>query len=766
MRAAPKGRAAAPCGLASEVRSRGSSAPWIRPATLAGLLAGGIIATFALPAAAERIIVRGGEHGAFTRLVLHFEALPEWSLTPAPEGGYRLRTRARDAAFDLSEAWTRITRERIARLAPSGSDLDIALACDCVAEASEIRPRLLVIDVREDTARPSTAPVPSAPPRLLPLTVDAAHSVSPPSFDPALDGFRVALAAELGEGIERGLVTPVPGFLATPSRSATVAAGAENLAPTRLGGATPAQIRLAPSGEADPARRAEDCPDPSLLDLGAPSDGAATEAVTAARTALFGEFDRTDPAAARTLAQAYLRAGLGAEAEAALGLAALSPREADLLGEVARLMDGPPGSAGSTALEQLSHCGGSTSLFAVLARAGRPLPRTLDRGSLVGTVSGLPVALRRHLVPRLAGAFLADGDDGTARLLQASVARAPGAPSRELELLSLRLALRDDGTAAQGLMRLAEGADDVALAAAVLAFERGAPPDPGAVDVLLTERRGTAEGERLRTLAAAERWRAHDWDRAVEIASAAPRSGDPSLWDALAGALLEEPDDAVFIRAAYIHRAALDEAPIARERTEAIAGRLAALGFAASRRADLRSPLIGPIEPGSAWWPDAPHFSSNLAPAVPTGTHASLTPPPTDAAAGPSARAGAVERRGGEPVPDGAKRGVRYRPRRLESQRCHRRGIVGAPGRHGSAGSRSAAQRSGACGSGGARPGAPPRRRHPRCPGGRRGSARGLGAHGPMRAAEFEWRAALTRHRVTGVADGRGEAPPLRPPCG
>ena len=717
MRAAPKGRAAAPCGLASGVRSRGASAPSIRRAALASLVAGVILAAFAIPAAADRIIVRGGEHGAFTRLVLHFEALPEWSLTPAPEGGgYRLRTRASDAAFDLSEAWTRITRERIARLAPSGSDLDIALACDCVAEASEIRPRLLVIDVREDTARPSTAPVPSAPPRLLPLTVDAAHSASPPSFDPALDGFRAALAAEFGEGIERGLVTPVPGFVATPSHSGTIAANAEDLAPPQFGGTTSAQIRLAAPGGANPAGREEGCPDPSLLDLGALSDIPAVEAVTAARTALFGEFDRTDSAAARTLVQAYLRAGLGAEAEAALGVAALSPREAELLGEAARLMDGPPEPAGSTALDQLSHCGGSTSLFAVLARAGRPLPRTLDRGSLVGTVSGLSVALRRHLVPRLAGAFLADGDDGTARLLQASVARAPGAPSRELELLSLRLALRDDGSAARGLVRLAEGADDVALAAAVLAFERGAPPDPGAVDVLLTERRGTAEGERLRTLAAAERWRAHDWDRAVEIASTAPRSGDPSLWDALAGALLQEPDDAVFIRAAYAHRAALDEAPIARGRTEAIEGRLAALGFAAGPRADLRSPVIGPIEPRSAWWPDAPRPSSNLSPAVPIATYASLAPPPTDAAADSSVRAGAVERRGGEPVPDGANAASATGPEDSSASDATTVALSEATGRHGSAGRRSAAQRSGACGSGGARPGAPPRRRHPRLP--------------------------------------------------
>ncbi len=111
-----------------------------------------LIFLFALPAGAETITVRSGDHAGFSRLVFPFSDPVEWQMGRVP-GGYEIRFRRPDVRFDLSRVFRKITRERIRSLAETGEKgwqgLTIRIGCDCHADAFEFRPGLLVVDIKD-----------------------------------------------------------------------------------------------------------------------------------------------------------------------------------------------------------------------------------------------------------------------------------------------------------------------------------------------------------------------------------------------------------------------------------------------------------------------------------------------------------------------------------------------------------------------------------------------------------------------------------------
>src|SRR5690606_30200995 len=79
----------------------------------------------------ETIIVRGGEHPGFTRLVFQVDSRRGWSLTPVAEG-WDLRLGVEAAHFDVTQAWRLITRQRLIDLrALDGGVLRLVSDCVC-----------------------------------------------------------------------------------------------------------------------------------------------------------------------------------------------------------------------------------------------------------------------------------------------------------------------------------------------------------------------------------------------------------------------------------------------------------------------------------------------------------------------------------------------------------------------------------------------------------------------------------------------------------
>src|SRR5690606_23092602 len=114
------------------------------------LLLAAVIAmlSFATAASSQTIVVRGGEHGDFTRIVLELPIESGWSIMTSPATALLTLTRP-GLSFDLSAAYERIGRTRLVSLTSpnGGSLLKFDLACDCRVEGTMHESRLLVVDI-------------------------------------------------------------------------------------------------------------------------------------------------------------------------------------------------------------------------------------------------------------------------------------------------------------------------------------------------------------------------------------------------------------------------------------------------------------------------------------------------------------------------------------------------------------------------------------------------------------------------------------------
>lgn len=150
-------------------------------------------------AAAQDVAVRSGEHDGFTRLVLSTPAGTPWELVPTAEG-YEIALPP-SLGYDLSEAFARIGRDRVADLVPAGPGaLRLDLGCDCHAVTFLDGPSL-VIDVT-DGPPPEGADVaegPEAParPRGAPVAAEAADAAADATRDAVVEGFMRAAALGL-----------------------------------------------------------------------------------------------------------------------------------------------------------------------------------------------------------------------------------------------------------------------------------------------------------------------------------------------------------------------------------------------------------------------------------------------------------------------------------------------------------------------------------------------------------------------------------------
>ena len=548
------------------------------------------LAALAGSAQAERVVVRSGEHDGFTRIVLGFEAAPRFELRRI-EGGYRLDPEG-DATYDLSDAWRRIDRDRVAALEPrEDGSLDILLDCDCEAKAFGAGSALVAVDVSGDPsseppeATPIAAPVllpPAAfPPALLPTVAPPAPAPAAPEAPepapPDLAAFGADLVAQLRQGVDRGLLEPAAPFEGSDDPEP----GAGGLRVSTGTGAAPWADPLGPAVVAA-------CPAAGVAALLPGAEEGTAEGIAEARRALFGELDQADPTAARAYVGELLSAGFGAEARVALGMTGLDARARVRLDAVAALLDaGPPGED-ARVLETWASCEGPAALWAVLTLEGRPLPRALDRGGVVGALSAMPHALRLHLAPRLAGVFLDDGDAATARLVRNAAARTGDAPDAAMRLLDARIALEADpadAAARAALAELATGRDDVALEAAGRLLEAGGAPAQALEDaaILVAERRGHPSGEVLRAALVEASADAGLWDEALALVEAAPDAapGTAALWEDAVRRLASAAPDPVFLRLAFAEAETLAAAPISPRTAAAVEARLEALGFGA-----------------------------------------------------------------------------------------------------------------------------------------------------------------------------------------
>ncbi|ANW34539.1 hypothetical protein [Ketogulonicigenium vulgare] len=101
----------------------------------------------------QDITVRAGRHPSFTRLTFPLPADATWQLGRDGASSYLLRINGVAVSFDTQQVYQRIGTERIAALAPDGSDFGLTLGCACYADAFIAAPNLLAVDIRDGVPR-------------------------------------------------------------------------------------------------------------------------------------------------------------------------------------------------------------------------------------------------------------------------------------------------------------------------------------------------------------------------------------------------------------------------------------------------------------------------------------------------------------------------------------------------------------------------------------------------------------------------------------
>ncbi len=390
---------------------------------------------------AQDIAVRSGEHDGFARIVLTLPPGTDWRLGRSAQG-YDLKIDPA-AAFDTSQVFARIDRNRLSDLSDGGGILHLVLGCECYATAFPWQSDGLVIDIRDGPAPEGArfeAPLAAtgAAVTLPLLTAGAAPGLSarqwmPDTFvaaagSPAVGPMEMELLQTLSRAAAQGLIDPAHGPASvTGSDQANpqgALAGPEELAsPAPAGALAGLWSRTGLAGSTGlpllPSQGATGCLPASYFELPPATDFNLD--IAAARTGLTGEFDRMAADNVLLLARTYLNYGFGAEAAQALGLDGTGTQEKQALLAMARLIDGRPASGGI--MTGQGACEGDGALWAFLA--GEAPEGEGGKERILAAYRRLPVPAAKSIAPELIARLLATGDSERADMVSSLLAAGP-----------------------------------------------------------------------------------------------------------------------------------------------------------------------------------------------------------------------------------------------------------------------------------------------------------------------------------------------------
>lgn len=123
-----------------------------------------VCCAFPLSAAANTGVLRGGEHGSFTRMTVAVEKdVQEWHMQNLGAQSFLLRISPAITSLDDSRLFDRIDSDRIASVSQTAEGLVVGLDCECKPVVLLEDARLIIIDVQENH-RVQPAYVPVLPP--------------------------------------------------------------------------------------------------------------------------------------------------------------------------------------------------------------------------------------------------------------------------------------------------------------------------------------------------------------------------------------------------------------------------------------------------------------------------------------------------------------------------------------------------------------------------------------------------------------------------
>lgn len=599
--------------------------------TLAILLIGS-----AVEVRAQQLEVRSGDHPAHTRLTIAIPDLQSWE---AQQNNQRVTITLPGsvAGFNITDVFSRISRDRIGKIEASGNTLALHLNCQCLATTFR-EGSLLVVDITDqDTTpvgrqidgrtvlsqiRPPTITRKNRPIRpALPWigakspfaemaeksttdrTLTNGHERTAGYHAPLLREVQQNLFAEVGNAASIGLlentyIVPRPTEITSAQNAAPASIEAQVLPEIIASKSNNMRITNSmdrPNGSTNPTLDATskgiNCPDAAFVSVATwGSDIGFSAQIGPARNALVDARDHLDKSAARKLVELYIYFGFGAEALNVLGMDQQLSVSYPHLTDLATILEygalGPNNSLGA-----FTECASDASLWASLSFDAIPRGTVIDTNAALRALNKLPIHLRQILAPALSDRLLQYGDVEAAATALRSIERLPDRPTPNAIMAEADLATKsgkpvdallesviqsNSAESPAALVKLVEGklAKDEVLSASTATL----------VESYAQELRGTEMGNQLRRTQILALSQSGQFDEAFTALDAIAPSLSPKagrqLRQVVLGGLVKRAPEITFLEHVFAHSKTEIEA-FSSETKLAVAARLLELGFAA-----------------------------------------------------------------------------------------------------------------------------------------------------------------------------------------
>ena len=416
-----------------------------------------ILAPVSVSFAASDVWVRATERDGHSRLIFHFDHIPEWKIEPIQPNEIFLRLEPAPDAYRIDDISRRMPGSRVhsIRQDAEGRGLVLSLNCDCALQVSTMADRLLLVDIRDPspasiTATPDAISLSALRPQLvMSHTQGVVPDVSPetqvptlplvtrslenppwfelpdtPSETPVGETMSRALSRGIARAAAAGLVdadtSPQERAEADPpgANSISTTSDLDDLIRLRTGLDRVFSSQDNPLPQLAPQLSCPPAEDFDLLTWG--EDKEPYLQIGKSRQYLMGEFDQLDAAAVLDFVKLNIFLTFDVEAQNALDRMIPDHPQHELLSAIAGVVGSTVPSA---QVAGLSECGGSLPLIAFLAASPDDVQSPPRREALLLTYSALPTFLRRHFAAGLAERFSALGDKASVDLVLTAVGR-------------------------------------------------------------------------------------------------------------------------------------------------------------------------------------------------------------------------------------------------------------------------------------------------------------------------------------------------------
>lgn len=487
-----------------------------------------VVAAMPVASMAQSVVVRGGEHGDFTRLVFSIPRNTVWDVEPnADKQSATVRFGKSGLTFNTKEAFARITRDRVTGLTPAAEEsaVEIQLGCDCDVTPFLLNGRYLVLDVgpaaekpaeqrqaaltlAPTVARPAPVPVLSTSPLTadfsairvgrnagvgptndaaellqfgprvprLDQEVAAAETVDPDTPPPSILGEQIA--QNLAVAATRGLLDaahlpeildPNQGHSDQDTHVAATSAPAQTADPILDAASLLSNVTKEPTKPGFISVGGESCIQDRDLKLAkwVKGDADVGDVSVDYRGRIFGEFDRVNEKFLKKHVQSLLHFGFGAEARQAL----LLGKDNAMLRAMSYIVDGEDDPTDH--FKGQAVCDGYSALWAVADPGSLPPGSDVNQPAVLRAFESLPRHLREYLGPKMAKNLAEAGYTSASADMLRRLERMTGTETNSIALGKARLDVMAGKTeeAQDRLRELATGSGPEAVDALTASIE-------------------------------------------------------------------------------------------------------------------------------------------------------------------------------------------------------------------------------------------------------------------------------------------------------